>query len=147
MPPSAVLSFFILFHPARSEEKLRLTCLVWPDDKPNEQLVEVELDNNRTVMFLKKLIKDEHTHSLAHVDARDLVLWKCSIPDDLNLKENLNNLHFDGTDLSVHRLGPLTSESSEHFPTILPRRTIHILVEVPALGDWHLYLLYLPFSD
>ena len=125
-----------------SEKKSRLTCLVWPGDE-----VSVELDNNRTVMFLKKLTKDEHAHSFAHVDARDLALWKCSISDDLNFNESSNNLHFDGTDPSVHDLGPLTSESSEHFPTILPRRTIHILVEVPALGDWHLYLLYLPFSD
>ena len=120
---------------------MRLTCLVWPDDKPDEHLVEVEVEKNRTLMFLKKLIKDEHAHSLAHVDARDLVLWKCSIPDDLKLQDTLNGIHFDGTNPSVHRLGPLTSEISEHFPTILPRRTIHILVEAPAPGEWHLYLL------
>lgn len=59
----------ILFHPAMSGEKLRLTCLLWPD-KPNEHLVEVEFVNSRTDMFLKKLIKDKHARSLARVDAR-----------------------------------------------------------------------------
>ena len=76
-----------------SVEKLRLMCLVWPDDKPDEHIVEVELDNGRTPVFLKELIKDKHPHSLAHVDARNLVLWKCfGLPDDDNLEQTLKNL-------------------------------------------------------
>lgn len=86
-------------------------------------------------MFLKKLIKDEHAHHLAHVDARNLVLWKCSIPNNNHLKETLNAIHFDGTDPSVDRLVPLTSPLLKHFVTGFPPETIHILVEVPALGE------------
>jgi hypothetical protein len=115
--------------------KLKLTCLVWPDDKPDEHAVQVEIDINETIMLLKKLIKDEHAHHLAHVDARDLNLWMCKIPVDDNLKETLTNIRFDGTDPSVQRLRPVISEISEHFATTLPRRTIHILVELPTPGE------------
>ncbi|KXN89199.1 hypothetical protein AN958_05902 [Leucoagaricus sp. SymC.cos] len=114
-----------------SVEKLRLTCLVWPDDKPDEHMVEVELDNNRTVMALKKLIKDKHAPSLAHVDACDLVLWKCSIPADDNLQKTLETTRFDVSDARLDRLPP-ASKISKHFTTNLPDETIHILVEVPA---------------
>jgi len=110
-------------------------CLVWPDNKPDEHIVEVELDNDRTVAFLKESIKAKHARSLARVDARDLVLWKCSIPDDDHLMETLNAIRFDGPDLSVHCLGPLTSRLSKHFATGLSPETIHILVEVSALGE------------
>jgi len=133
VPPSAILSFFTPIHPAMSEEKLRLTCLVWPDDKPDEHLVEVELDNNRTVMFLKELIKLKHAPMLDKVAARDLVLWKCSIPVDDNLQETLDTVRFDATDARLHRLPP-ASLLSKHFATGLSPETIHILVEVPVLG-------------
>ncbi|KAF8810348.1 hypothetical protein BYT27DRAFT_7253935 [Phlegmacium glaucopus] len=117
-----------------SAKKLRLMCLVWPDVKPSEHIVDVKIDNE-TIAALKELIKDKHAHSLAHVDARDLTLWKCSISDDSNLKETLDAIHFDDTHPSVHLLGPLTSELCEHFPTVPPPRTIHILVELPALKN------------
>ena len=70
------------------------------------------------------------TPRLAHVTACDLVLWKCSIPIDDNLKENLEKIRFDGTDPSVQRIRPAVSEISDHFPTILPYKTIHILVRL-----------------
>ena len=54
--------------------KLRLTCLVWPDDNPDERLVEVKIDDDETVTFLKKSIKDEYARRLHNVDAPDLVL-------------------------------------------------------------------------
>jgi hypothetical protein len=116
-------------------EKLKLRCLVWPDNEPDEHTVEVKLDINETLETLKDLIKDKHDPLLAHVPARDLVLWMCSIPIDDNLKETLTNIRFDGTDPSVQRLRPAVSEISEHFGTTLPRRTIHILVELPAPGE------------
>ena len=116
-------------------EKLKLSCLIWPDNEPDEHTVQVEIDINETIMLLKDLVKDERAHRLAHVDATDLVLWKCSIPVDDNLKETLINIRFDGTDPSVQPLLPATSEISEHFTTTLSRKTIHILVELPAPGE------------
>ena len=117
-----------------SGAKLRLTCLVWPDDNPDEHLVEIKIDDDETVMFLKKLIKDEHAHSLAHVDARDLILWKCSIPANDNLRKTLKTIRFDIPDTRLHRLPP-ASLLSKHFATGLSPETIHILVEVPAHGE------------
>jgi len=114
--------------------KLRLTCLVWPDDKPDEHLVEVKIDDDETVMFLKKLIKDGHAPMLDKVPTCDLVLWKCSIPADDNLQETLKTIRFDIPDPRLHRLPPV-SLLSKHFATGLSPETIHILVEVPALGE------------
>ena len=116
-------------------KKLKLTCLVWPDNEPDEHTVQVEIDINETIMLLKELIKDKHAHHLADVDARDLVLWKCSIPMDDNLKENLAKIRFNGTDPSVQRLRPAASKVSKYFTTDLPPETIHILVELPAPGE------------
>lgn len=115
-----------------SGEKLTLNCLVWPDDEPDEHLVEVEVevDNNWTVLSLKGLITKRHAHALAHIDDRDLVLWKCFIPVDNNLRKTLNTVRFDGTDTRLVRLPPI-SPIFEHFATDLSHKTIHILAEIP----------------
>jgi len=116
-----------------SVKKLRLMCLIWSDEKPNPRVFEVEIDDNRTVARLTKLIKGKYAHRLHKVDAPDLVLWKCSIPADDKLQENLATIRFDASDARLHCL-PATSPLSKHFATDLPNETIHILVEVPALG-------------
>jgi hypothetical protein len=115
-------------------EKLNLTCLAWPchaNDDPDEYTIQVKLDTDETVSFLKKSIKNEYASYFAMANACDLVLWKCSIPIDDNLKENLKKIRFDGTDPSVQRIRPAASEISEHFPTILPYKTIHVLALWP----------------
>ena len=128
--------FFTLFHPAMCGEKLRLTCLIWPDDKPDDHIEEVELDNNRTVMFLRKLIKDEYTPRLDKVAASDLILWKCSIPaDDPNLKETLNAIHFDAADTyGDHGILPLKPyvKLVKVFVDDPAEEHIHIIVQRPA---------------
>jgi len=108
-------------------------CLIWPDYKPNPRVVEVEIDDDRTVTRLKKLIEGKYAHRLHKVDAPDLVLWKCSILADEKLQENLATICFDVSDARLHCL-PATSPLSKHFATDLPDETIHILVEVPVLG-------------
>ena len=128
-------------------EKLNLTCLqvAWPylnEPEPDEHTIQVKLDTDDTVSFLKELIRNKYTdRRFKGSDACDLVLWKCSIPIDDKLKENLKKIRFDGTDPSVQHIRPAASEISEHFPTILPYKTIHILVRLACLA-WHLYLLF-----
>jgi hypothetical protein len=56
------------------EEELRLMCLVWPEDEPDNHSVEIEVDKNKTVAFLKELIKDKHDPFLSRVAARDFKL-------------------------------------------------------------------------
>lgn len=114
--------------------KLRLMCLVWPDDNPAQHIAPVKIDDDDTVADLKELIKDKYAHRLHNVDASDLVLWKCSIPTDDNLQKTLNSIRFDGADTRLHCLLP-ASEISEHFATGLPRNTLHILIEVPEEGE------------
>jgi hypothetical protein len=111
-------------------QKSILTCLPSPCFKePDEHTIQVKLDAHEPVSFLKKLIKNEYTHRFSNIDASDLVLWKCLIPIDDNLKENLEKIRFDGTDPSVQRIRPAASEISEYFPPYLRyNKAIQVLV-------------------
>ena len=124
------------FYSAISSKKLRLMCLVWPNANPNEHIVNIEINNDKTVSALKKLIKLEHARRLHEVDACDLVLWKCSISDDDHLKETLNAIRFDVSDPSVQQLVPVTLLLSEHFVAGLSLLAIHIVVREPPLGEY-----------
>jgi len=75
-----------------SGAKLRLMCLVWPDNKPDEHIVEVKIDDDDTVAALKESIKAKHAPMLDKVAARDLVLWKCSLSANDKLQETLNTV-------------------------------------------------------
>jgi Crinkler effector protein N-terminal domain len=131
------LQLFMPFHPAMSGAKLKLMCLVLPDDKPYEHAVQVDIDDDDTVANLKKLIKDEHASLLDEVDSCDLVLWKCSglLGDDDNLEQTLKTIRFDGSDDRVVRLKALQRISQLFGDEDLSKEPIHILVEVPTLGE------------
>jgi len=117
--------------------KLRLMCLVWPDDKPDEHTVQVKIDDDDTVATLKDMIKDKHAPMLDKVAARDLALWKCSgLPDDDNLEQTLKTLRLDGSDDRLVRLTSARRQISQHFKDEdLSKEPIHILVKVPPLGQ------------
>src|ERR1700679_3712283 len=98
--------------------KLKLMCLFWLDDKPDEHIVQVKIDDDDTVSesSLKGKIREEHAPMLDKVAARDLVLWKCSgLPDDDNLEQTLKTLQFDGSDDHLLRLASARSQISQHF--------------------------------
>ena len=135
-PLPSRLQLFTLFHPAMSSIKLRLMCLIWPDDRPDQHIVSVKIDDDETVGDLKRLIKAEHAPMLDKVPTRDLILWKCSIPADDNLKNALNAVCFDRTATDLLCLPP-ASLLSEHFATGPSPKTISILVQVPALGEYY----------
>lgn len=78
------------------------------DDKPDEHSVEVKIDDDETIIFLKKLIQDGHAPMLNKVPTHNLVLWKCSIPADDNLQETLKTIRFDIPDTRLHRLPPVS---------------------------------------
>jgi len=124
--------------------KFRLMCLVWPDDKPDEHTVQVKIDEDDTVATLKDMIKDKYARRLHNVDAPDLVLWKCSgLPDDDNLEQTLKTLWFDGSDNRLVRLASARRQISQYFrDTDLSKEPIHILVEVPALGECGTFICY-----
>lgn len=98
-----------------SVKQLSLMCLVWPDDKPDEHGVEVEIDNDKTVAVLKEFIREKHPHRLHDVAARDLVLWRCSgLPDD-NLEQTLKTIQFNGSDTRLVRLTEAQQQISQFF--------------------------------
>lgn len=109
---------------------LTLMCLVWPDKEPFQHIVNVEIDSDKTIGYLKNMIKLEYSPKLDKVTASELVLWKCSIPVDDNLQKILESIRFDNPDTQIDLLFPI-SDILECFPTSLPRKTIHILVQVP----------------
>ncbi|KAH9967022.1 hypothetical protein BGW80DRAFT_1447570, partial [Lactifluus volemus] len=119
-----------------SGAKLKLMCLVWPDDKPDEHIVPVKIGGGDTVARLKRLIKDEHAQKLDEVAACDLILWKCSgLPDDDNLEPTLKTIRFDGSDDRLVRLNKALRRISQLFgDEYLSKEPIHILVEVPVLA-------------
>jgi hypothetical protein len=130
--------------------KLKLMCLVWPDDQPDEHIVSVKIDDNDTVADLKKLIKDEYAPKLDKVAAPDLVLWKCSgLPDDDNLEQNLKTLQFDGSDVvCLVRLASARQQISQHFENKnLSKEPIHVLVELPPLSECVTCIFYSMLKD
>ena len=48
--------------------------LLWPDDNPDEHIVEVQIYEHDTVASLKYMIIENHANTLAHVDPHDVVL-------------------------------------------------------------------------
>ncbi|KDR69875.1 hypothetical protein GALMADRAFT_255724 [Galerina marginata CBS 339.88] len=115
-------------------EKLRLTYLLWPDDNPNEHVVVLYVDSNKIISSLKTLIKQDEFHRLAHVESRDLVLWKCSgLSDDDDLGPTLESVRFDGSDHRLVRLSNVHHKISQHFGDgDISNEPFDILVEVPT---------------
>lgn len=127
-----------IFRPPMSGVKLKLLCLLWPDDKPYEHIVQVEIDNDDIVASLKKLIKNGYSCALSHTDAHSLVIWKCSgLPYDDKLEQTLKNLQFDGSDVYLVRLESALEKISQHFDKNLNNlnEPIHIVVKVPPSGE------------
>ncbi len=59
---------------------LSLNCLLLNDDSTQVFTVKILMTDN--VSILKKLIKEEKTRHLAHLDVSDLILWKVRVPTD-----------------------------------------------------------------
>ena len=108
-----------------SSAKLRLMCLIWPDDRPDQHIVEVEIDDGEIIGDLKKLIKDKHAHMLNKVAACELVLWRCSVPADENLQNILNAVCFDGTAADLLCLPPHLAGFRAFCDCFVPKNHSH----------------------
>lgn len=118
-----------------SSVQLRLMCLLLPDDNPDDHVITVDINTDKTIASLKNKIKDRYPRTLADVDVYSLVLWKCSFPAEKSLQEVLKTIHFDANDTRLHRLDP-RSRIFEYFGTTgLHTKTVHILIEVPDHGE------------
>ncbi|KAG9062249.1 hypothetical protein KI688_006581 [Linnemannia hyalina] len=91
----------------------------------------VDIDASKTVDHLKDAIKIKIPDSFKGVDAKDLTLWRVSIPlvpkkdrKDISLSDIPSKEELDETD-----------DLSDVFPDKPPKKTIHIIVQRPPQGS------------
>ncbi|KAI8599789.1 hypothetical protein EDD21DRAFT_294243, partial [Dissophora ornata] len=88
-----------------------------------------EISSDKTVGVLKKAIIAENPNEFKHIDAKDLVLWRATVPIDENAGgESIITL--DDLDDKT-KLGNPTKRLSKVFEDGVPEDTIHILIERP----------------
>jgi hypothetical protein len=101
-----------------------LLCLVKGNTLSNA--FPVHIDANSLIGDLKEAIKAKTPQTFANVDAKDIKLWKVSIPGD-HLDDQLKNLKLNDSDeLSAIK------KISKYFPDPPAEEHIHVLVEPPA---------------
>jgi hypothetical protein len=95
----------------------------------------VDIDREKLVSHLKKVIKAEKYKTFHGVEADELKLWKVTIPGDQD--DQLRNLILQDSDelLAIRKI-------SKYFPDPPLEEHIHIIVKLPrkCLGVW--YSLY-----
>ncbi|KAF9272527.1 hypothetical protein BGZ68_002332, partial [Mortierella alpina] len=112
-----------------ADNLLTLFCLV--EGEATSQAFSVDIDKTKTVDHLKKFIKTEIPDTFNGVDAKDLTVWRVSIPiieDNDELPILLNNV----PEKERKKLGPAT-RLSRVFPEDLPEETVHIIVQRPPV--------------
>ena len=101
---------------------ITLLCLVKGNKTSNA--FAVDIDREKLVSHLKKVIKAEKQNDFAGIDADKLRLWKKEIPDDQD--DLLSNLTLnDGDELLA------TKKISKYFPDSPPEEHIHVIVKLP----------------
>jgi hypothetical protein len=109
---------------------ITLLCLVKGNKTSNA--FAVDIDREKLVSHLKKVIKAEKQNDFAGIDADKLRLWKKEIPDDQD--DLLSNLTLnDGDELLA------TREIGDYWTEKPPKRNIHIIVKLPrkCLEFWY----------
>ena len=107
---------------------LNINCLVLGDDA--SRTFPIKIAKSDTVGSLRKLIKEEKSHTFQHVDADTLVLWKVSILVNWSLTQNLSNCTF----ADESSLLPV-DELSEVFSDSPAQRHLHIVVSAPPASE------------
>jgi hypothetical protein len=106
-----------LFNPT---QLLSLNCYILGNQL--NQSFTVKIPRTENVSTLKKMIKEERSHRLKHIDASDLILSQAPQPEDGQLDT------VDRTPLDP--LLPL----SRLFPRVEENR-LHIVIQAPPKGD------------
>lgn len=110
-----------------SVASLELRCLVL-NDNPELLSFIVRIEDNYFVSELKQVIKTKAAPHLNNVFAPTLLLWKCAIPMEQDIIEDIR---LDGTDRRISRIAG-DHRLSELWSGDLPPNTIHILAQAPA---------------
>jgi len=96
---------------------LSVNCLS-SEDEPTKAFT-VKISKTDNVSTLKKMIKAENAHDLAHVDAKDLILYKVSLSNtDSKATPAVTRIHLQALE-----------EIQEVFPEPLQKSHVHIIFE------------------
>ena len=96
--------------------------------EPRTHIFPVEIESKKTVGALKDAIKAKNPLTFQRVEAKELVLWKVSIPDDGNLQKNLDKCRVDFID--EKSLSP-TKDLSELFSDTPIKQHIQVIIKAP----------------
>ncbi|KAK3821954.1 MAG: hypothetical protein J3R72DRAFT_28194 [Linnemannia gamsii] len=118
-------SLLLMLHDSMDNNPLTLFCLV--DGDATSQAFPVTTSNTTTVGELKKLIKADNSATFKGVDAKNLTLWRVSVP--VNTDNQHNPIGLDKIE-SRTELNPIV-EVSGVFPKTPPKETIHVIVQRP----------------
>ncbi|KAG0042715.1 hypothetical protein BGZ90_009318, partial [Linnemannia elongata] len=106
-----------------TDNLLTLFCLVDGDSVP----FSVDIDASKTVDHLKNFLKTALTPQFDDIPAKDLTLWRVSIP--LVPKKDRKDISL--SDVPLKEELDETDDLSEVFQDKLPKKTIHIIVQRP----------------
>jgi hypothetical protein len=115
-----------------SEPTLSINCLLLGSD--SSEVFTVEILKTKNVSILKRLIKEQQSHRLSHVDASELTVWKVSLPADTITPE----LTVDDVE-ACEKLRSVKKISSI-FGDALGDEHVQILVQAPT-GALHKHFL------
>jgi hypothetical protein len=123
---SFILFLFSSSHPSfpsiTMSSTITLICLVHGDRV--RRAFPVDVDKSKTIGHLKKLIKQELPNSFCDVDAKELALWKVSIPS--NDADALRDFDADEDEELDPTLG-----IEDYFQVVPSKGYIHIIIERP----------------
>jgi hypothetical protein len=111
---------------------LSINCLLLGSD--SSEVFTVKILKTDNVSILKRLIKEELSHRLSHVDASELTVWKVSLPADTITPE----LTVDDVE-ACEKLRSVKKISSI-FGDALGDEHVQILVQAPT-GALHKHFL------
>jgi len=117
-----------MLHNTMTDNHLRLFCLV--DGESTS--FSVHVDPSETVDDLKVAIKDKNPETFNGVDAKDLTLWRVSIPVD---DDDNDDIPIPLDSVPEKKRLKATTRLSKVFDTELPEDTIHIIVQRPPRGN------------
>ncbi|KAF9218832.1 hypothetical protein BS17DRAFT_761849 [Gyrodon lividus] len=109
---------------------ITLNCWVLGQDAG--RLFSIEIPETKSIEHLQEVIKEKKSADVGHVDAKDLVLYKISLPDDERLGDELKKLRLHG----VQPLRPM-DKLSDVFSDPLREKHLHIAVDVPSSVSAH----------
>ena len=121
--------------PAGKNEYLLNCCI---NDEPDRRFL-IRILKAALVSELKDAICDKNRHTFNDIDARSLVLWRVSVPEE-DLHTRPNNILYPQGLKAGEELRSLTCPLSEVFAKYVPQPGhIHIIVEHPVSEYQSLY--------